>query len=171
MRPRRARDRTCPAHPISVGEVDATEMMQGLWQGGLGERAGCTLDFSDLDMVVVLCPTDQDEGRRVKVARPYPVIEIPLTDSRRDMAYIDELHGLSKKVADVVANEGRCGVFCWQGRNRSGLLTALVLRRLQGWSGRQAMEHIRSYRPEALDTASGVFEEYLAGLPAYRPRT
>jgi hypothetical protein len=163
----RRRARRCPVAPISVADVDSTEMADGLWQGGLGTHAGCPIAFSDLHHAVVLCPTDQDQGRRVVVLWPAP-IKIPLLDSKSDLKRIGELLDLASRLASRIDGGENIGIFCWQGRNRSGLLTALTLRKLKGWSGREAMEHIQRLRPEALDTQSGAFEEYLDRLA--RPR-
>lgn len=162
---RERRARRCPTTPISVFDVDATEMADGLWQGGLGAKRGCLLEFYDLDEVVVLCPTDSDEndGQRVKVLAPDPTT-MSLVDHKRDLLRKEELQKLASKLVRKIKDGKNVGIFCWQGRNRSGLLTAMVLRKLNGWSGLEAMEFIKSRRPDALDTESGAFEEYLADL-------
>jgi hypothetical protein len=58
-------------------------------------------------------------------------------------------------------------VHCWGGRNRSGLSIALALRRLYGWTGQEALDYVRSRRPQALQNL--VFASYLATLPAPPP--
>lgn len=51
---------------------------------------------------------------------------------------------------------------CRGGRNRSGLLSALVARRVLRVSGAEALDLVRRQRPNAL--ANGAFEAYLMGL-------
>lgn len=60
------------------------------------------------------------------------------------------------KVADKVATlldspyEGIALVHCWGGRNRSGLLNAMILMKLYGWDGAFCYEYIRTMRPNSL---------------------
>ena len=54
-------------------------------------------------------------------------------------------------------------VMCHAGRNRSGLLTALTLRQLDGISGEQALSRVRAARPRAVANPS--FAAYLEDLP------
>jgi ADP-ribosyl-[dinitrogen reductase] hydrolase len=51
-----------------------------------------------------------------------------------------------------------------EGRNRSGLVTALLLCRLTGCSGAEAMARVRAARPGMLSNRT--FAAYLADLPA-----
>lgn len=154
----------CPVGGISIFDVDATEIMPGLFQGGLGRNAGCRLAFRDLDMAVVLCSTDVlDDGRKVEVIAP-PPLRLGLLDSKRDLSRLPEIRRIVSKIVAKLKRNQRVGVFCWEGRNRSGLVTALTLRRVHGISGQEAVDWIRSLRHNALCTESGAFEKYLASL-------
>jgi hypothetical protein len=55
-------------------------------------------------------------------------------------------------------------VHCRMGKSRSGLLNALVVMRLQGISGHDAVALVRKQRPGAL--GNNVFTAYLESLPA-----
>jgi protein-tyrosine phosphatase len=46
--------------------------------------------------------------------------------------------------------DGVALVHCWGGRNRSGLLNAMILMKLYGFDGNSAYEHIRTMRPNSL---------------------
>ena len=57
-------------------------------------------------------------------------------------------------------------IHCVAGRNRSGLIGALVVRELHNWTGEEAMDWTRRCRPRAIDNA--YFEAFLQSLG--RPR-
>lgn len=152
---------------MSVAEV-ASQITDGLWQGGLGPWAGCPVAFNDIEIAVVLCSTDRDDdNRKVRVMFPDPVT-MNLLDSKSDLKHGPELKRMAKHLAKAHHDGANIGIFCWQGRNRSGLLTALTLREITGCSGLDAIHHIRSCRPEALDTESGAYERWLAAMPPKR---
>jgi len=161
--------------PISIRRMDATEVYPNLWQGGLHEFAGWSASphsvrptlvaFSDLDRAVVLAP---DVG--VLIVSP-PAKVLPLDDSgdvQRDMAHLAEASAAADRVAAHLAAGRRVGVFCRAGRNRSGLVAALAIRRLTGWTGAQAMQRVKQLRPFALTNEH--FARYLASLPTPQHR-
>lgn len=89
-------------------------------------------------------------------------IHLPIPDSRiRDVL---GLESLAMELASAI-EQGPLTVvtMCNAGRNRSGLLSALIVRELTGLPGWAAMDLVRKERPEAL--ANPYFEEYLASLP------
>lgn len=53
-------------------------------------------------------------------------------------------------VARAIAADKRVLVTCWQGRNRSGLVCALALKRLYRWDPRACIAAVRAARPNAL---------------------
>jgi protein-tyrosine phosphatase len=55
-------------------------------------------------------------------------------------------------------------VTCWAGRNRSGLVTAIALHKLTGFSGVQCVRIIRKARPLALTNLQ--FRAAIKALPA-----
>jgi len=80
-----------------------------------------------------------------------------------DMAIMDVL-------VDGVVRLIRLGhkvlVHCHKGKSRSGMFDALVVMRLLGISGAEAVDLVRRQRPGALHNA--VFAAYVQGLPAPR---
>ena len=105
----------------------------------------------------------------VSVWRPYPWLKkrvqfyyhCPLPDGRNIpfeqlLPLVDALTVRLKAGAHMV-------VACHAGRNRSGLVNALLVRQWYGLSGKEAMSWVRNRRLRAL--ANPVFEEYLQGLP------
>lgn len=71
---------------------------------------------------------------------------------------------LAFDLAQVIRKGKAVLVQCRAGRNRSGLLAALVVREVKGCSGREALEHVRRMRPNAI--ANPHFETYLRELDA-----
>ncbi|MHB8732958.1 MAG: protein-tyrosine phosphatase family protein [bacterium] len=76
--------------------------------------------------------------------------------------------GILNTLVDTVVRLIRLGhtvlVHCHMGKNRSGLLNALVAMQILGISGAAAVELVRRRRPDALGNA--VFTAYLRSLPA-----
>jgi len=123
-----------------------------------GDAMAAALDAGRFD-VLVLCakeiprvPGDAPPGVRVIDAR------IDDGELSPDEARVAE------QAASAVLKELAYGrkvlVTCFAGRNRSGLVSALVLKRL-GWPGAAAVEKVRSARRNALTNES--FVRYLAG--------
>jgi hypothetical protein len=73
------------------------------------------------------------------------------------------LLGLAAQLAEEIELGGRVVTMCNAGRNRSGLLSALIVRELSGVPGSAAMEFVRHQRPNAL--ANPHFEAFLRSLP------
>lgn len=69
---------------------------------------------------------------------------------------------LSYRMAERIREGQRILVHCNAGRNRSGLVCALIVRELWGISGSEALEYVRKKRPRAVDNPH--FEEYLRSL-------
>ena len=67
-------------------------------------------------------------------------------------AEIANMEKLADKVVVLLDKpyEGRALVHCWGGRNRSGLLNAMILMKLYGYDGNTAYEYIRIMRPNSL---------------------
>ena len=59
---------------------------------------------------------------------------------------------------------GAVVIHCRAGRNRSGLLSALVVRELLRIDGARALAHVQQARPRAI--ANEAFADYLKELPA-----
>lgn len=160
---RRKRPR-CPVGQVSIYEADATEIVRGLWQGGLGEFDGCGLvAFHDLDFAVHAAPdlnVDIDEPETRTIAMD------DSGDRRRDLGPIKRASAIALQVANRVRGGARVGVFCRQGRNRSGVIVAMAIRHLCRISGEEAMHLVQDMRPGSLDNEH--FEEHLRSLRSPR---
>ncbi len=79
---------------------------------------------------------------------------------------LDQARWAGQVVAERVLAQERTLVTCWQGRNRSGLVVALAVRRLLGVTGGEALTIVRMRRPGAL--TNDHFARLLQELPAPR---
>jgi len=85
---------------------------------------------------------------------------LPIADGKDwDQAMV---MALSYRLAERIRQGERILVHCNAGRNRSGLVCALIVRELWGISGSEALEYVRMKRPRAVDNPH--FEEYLRSL-------
>jgi len=75
----------------------------------------------------------------------------------------EDLLYLGRWYAHWVSQGGRVLTMCNAGRNRSGLLSALIVRELGGIPGAAAMKIVRDARPNAI--ANPHFVKFLEGLP------
>ncbi len=150
--------------------IDAHRLMSRLWQGS-APRSGRTLYALGFD-VLVLCAEElqtQDQFSEAGINPPPSLNEVgvylcPLDDFKLSAREA----GLATKAAIELAALHRRGkrllVTCAQGRNRSGLVSALTIRLLTGCTGRTAADHVRVVRPNSL--TNPWFRAYLDDLPA-----
>ncbi len=75
----------------------------------------------------------------------------------------DMLNKLADRLFQRIMEGKKVLIHCNAGRNRSGLVSALVVRRYFSVSGQQALNYVRRRRPRAI--ANPHFEVYLEGLP------
>ncbi len=89
---------------------------------------------------------------------------VPMGDSRSGL---EKNAGGLLSLAAILAQHIREGhvalVHCNAGRNRSGLLNALIARYYFGTSGKDALDLVREIRPNAIATQA--FEDFLKDLP------
>ena len=128
--------------------LDATPIYRGLYQGGKppGPASLLRAGFPRL----VLCAREiQPAGEEL---RPLRYLRVPLQDdpttplSDRDWR---RAMGAACSVARYVAAGERVLVTCAQGRNRSGLVTAIALHVLTRWPPDECIAFIRRRRPNA----------------------
>ena len=126
----------------------AHKILEGLYQGGM-PPGGPGLKDAGID-VLVLC------AREWQDASQYEGIEVilaPGDDDRRPhrlLNFIDTWKNAGRLVAERV-KAGKCVlVTCMQGLNRSGMVDAIAVRELTGWSGKRIVKHIQDSRPGAL---------------------
>lgn len=62
----------------------------------------------------------------------------------------DELNKMARNLTRRIQAGESVLVHCWGGRNRSGLLNAMILMKLYGYDGNTAYEYIRIMRPKSL---------------------
>lgn len=145
-----AKAKRCPVAPISINEMDATKIAPRLWQGGLEEFDGCQIAIGGVDLVVDLTSDDTT----VRILWP-DTIEYPLEDEANDLNHVSKLNVLAARLARVIRKGERVAIFCRQGRNRSGLLSGLVLRKLYKWKGEKIVDHLKARRADALEGGGG----------------
>lgn len=142
-------------------------IMPGLYQTGYVDtidrdlKLG-TLRAAGITMVINLARrVDEDLRSSTRIVRYY---HLPIADGK-DLPSMVGLDRLADLAADHI-RAGRGGVLvqCQAGRNRSGLLNALIVRQLNGCTGAEAVAVVRAGRRSAL--VNPQFAAYLAGLPA-----
>jgi protein-tyrosine phosphatase len=122
------------------------------------ELSALLVALRPVDMVVSLVGREIPEVReRVELYTVYPI-----PDAGLSLAAEVRLNELADDAATVIALGGKVLINCNAGRNRSCLLAALTLTKLNGWSGEQAMAFVRERRPNAL--ANPMFEKYLRSV-------
>lgn len=137
--------------------MDATCIIPGLYQGSVpfpGSKLAargfhtlvlCAKEYQPPSVIysgikVIHAPND-DNGK-------------PITSSELQIAI-----KAASMVAKDVANGKNVLVTCMQGRNRSGLVTAISLVKLTGMSGKQAVRLVKNRRQNAL--TNPVFCQFL----------
>jgi protein-tyrosine phosphatase len=137
----------------SLHQLDATCIGPRLYQGS-APNSGSALRNARFTLVVLCAKEYQPSSERFPGVH---VLHVPFDDSLTPS--IGELRAAAA-AADTVAREirngGRVLVTCMAGRNRSGLVTAMALVALNGWTGDQAARHIQALRPNALTNTAFV---------------
>lgn len=123
----------------------------------------CIDDWSLLEeheiSVVIDLEGDLDSGCPTNPGKMLYVY-LPIYDE--ELPDLHKLHAVAGLAASMVRSGRRVLSHCGMGFNRSALLAGLVLV-MNGMSGADAVQHLRSRRPGAL--FNEVFAEYLASLP------
>lgn len=137
-----------------------TEMVPGrVWQGG------CPVDFTwvrQSGVTAVVDLADADTHPPVGATDDLVYVKVPLVDGD-DLPEVRLVMRLAHLVAGLAENGHRVLVHCTFGRNRSGLLTALVVRELLDLSGAEALDHVRRHRQGAVNNEA--FARWLRSLP------
>lgn len=135
-----------------------TKIVTGLFQSGypLGNPADAGFD------VLVLCAAEHQPD-----AENFPGVEVvhaPMFDEQIDLEIIERASIAASQVADLIRDGAKkVLVTCALGRNRSGLVTGLILHDLYELSGEEAVLLIQNKRKHALTNES--FAEFLRELP------
>lgn len=92
----------------------------------------------------------------------YMYINIPVPDGVEGLQRIDDMHLVADMVAYSLLDGHSAIVHCYGGRNRSGLVNALIVRRYYGVTGAEALKIVREAREDSLSTQT--FVDYLLSL-------
>lgn len=128
-------------------KLDYNFIAPGIYQGSKPHNS--SLVRNDKFSLLILSAVEfQPPKERFKGVN---VINAPLRDC---YDITDEEMLCALQCADLVKNEvnsgGKCLITCYMGWNRSGLITALSLMKIYKMSGKQAVDHVRSMRKNAL---------------------
>ena len=137
--------------------VDASQITPLIWQGGYPARMR---GFGAL----VLCARELQE--RPPCAADVRLIRAPMDDTddpASQPAICRTAIEAARRVLDEISEGRTVLVTCAQGRNRSGLATALAILQLYGVSGAEALEIVRRARPRALTNPA--FADFLERIP------
>jgi len=144
-----------------VSDLDANEIIAGLWQGSMpmpGDRVA-RAGF----LALVLCAEEYQPA-----PRDYPGVAIIYAPNDDTFAITEKQWKTAVRagqtVAGLVGRRRRVLVTCQMGLNRSGLVSALAVRELTGCSGLDAATLVQNRRRKALCNTH--FVEMLAKLPA-----
>jgi protein-tyrosine phosphatase len=137
--------------------IDAHRITSCLWQGA-NPPQGAALHAAGVN-VLVLCAMEHQAP-----AHAYPgvdVIRAPMDDSS---VVPQQIAMSAARLATTRCCRGqRVLIACNQGRNRSGLVSALVLWNLGYGTGKRCADRVRGRRPGALTNSA--FYAWLAKLP------
>jgi len=135
----------------------ANKIIDGLYQGGF-PPGGDGLYKAGIN-VLVLCAKEHQDASFYEGVQ---VILAPGDDDRRPhrlARFIDGWKEAGRQTAAHVKAGNTVLVTCMQGLNRSGLVVALALRELTGWSGQRIVDHIQQHREGAL--FNDTFAQYI----------
>ncbi len=145
---------------------EMTQVAPRLWQGS---RPQSWTDLKGVLGVDVLVLAAQEHHPADYVFPGVKVLYAALDDSGPPPteAELADAEAVATLAATRYVRGDRLLITCYMGRNRSGLITALVLVRAHGLTGKQAVRAVQAARPEALSNA--YFRRYLEGQTQSRP--
>lgn len=133
--------------------LDADKIIPGLWQGsypGYG-RSGAMDEVEKYFDILVLCA---DELHMIGRDADFPkltIMRVGLDDREPPRkGDLEKAEAMAEKVAIAYRSGKRVLVTCAAGLNRSGLVTALALRLINGKSGNECADIVQSARKDAL---------------------
>lgn len=127
-------------------KLDADEVAPGIWQGAL-PPPGAAVSQAGFNMLV-LCAREHQlpsvyfhDVDVVHAPNDDSVAYGPLTREKLKLAL-----QAARRASKVVKAGQRVLVTCAQGMNRSGLVSALTMHLLHGWSGERCIQQVRKRR-------------------------
>lgn len=143
--------------PVPVWEILPGQLLQSSkWHGRSRQAKWDAFGHYRLTQIYALAPTKADPDLS---EWPDRYTHRPIPDGLLKV----DLLPVSAELAQHIWDGGTVLTMCNAGRNRSGLLSALIVRELSGLPGWAAMEAVRHHRPNAI--ANPHFEEFLRSLP------
>lgn len=130
--------------------LDADEILPGLYQGS-GPPPGDAVQRCGFDLLVLAA-----EEYQPAMFFGVGVIRMSLQDANLTIGEWLDANLVAADVAKAVRAGKKVLVTCYAGINRSGLVTALAVHALTGWSGDQIVKHIRQCRDGALSNEAFV---------------
>jgi protein-tyrosine phosphatase len=132
--------------------MDVTHLAERLWIGAFDASL-----LSRFDVVVMCAPLRNEERAPCAKLRYFPFADDIQEPSLTELQTI----GAASTLVASLFRSGEVVVACREGKNRSGLVAALALRRAYGWTGEQARDFVRKRRPGAI--YNWHFEQLLLG--------
>lgn len=141
---------------LILADIDADRILPHLYQGAHPPEGPILRQFG-FD-ALVLCALEHQNcndypGLRIAAA---PMDDCPTVPKKT-------AHAAARFVTMAIRSGQRVYVACHMGLNRSGLVTALAVRELTGWSGRAAARMVQARRAGALSNEH--FLRYVESLP------
>ncbi len=130
-----------------------------LWWSDLPTGAGL-LAGPGIDAIYDVADADSYDADAVQALGRY--VKRPLEDS--DEVPVADVMELRDEILSELQADRTVLVHCTFGKNRSGLLVALVLRSLEDLTGAEALARLRSVRTNAVNNET--FANWLSTLPA-----
>jgi len=148
--------------PFTVYEILPGQLFQRGKLHGLSDKVKVAgLNYYGITTSVALAPTRRDEFLALWLDEGHFYIHTPMADGvLRSEVHLQQL---AKRMATKIEAGERVLTMCNAGRNRSGLLSALIVRELGSIPGAAAMKIVRDARPNAI--ANPHFVKFLEGLP------
>lgn len=116
--------------------------------------------FDKYGIYIVVCLYgDRDEDLSDLLEMYY---YMPIPDGKSAESHYDELLEIAAYAAEWIEDGYAVLSHCHGGRNRAGLMNALIVRELNGWTGKEAMDYVIEVRPNAIATIP--FQEFLKSL-------
>lgn len=137
---------------IKPKNLDVNKIVDGLYQGAW-PPFGDQLAKRGFDVLVLCAEENQHDDLYTNVQ----VILAPGEDDARPQRmelYLPTWIIAAQRAANAVKKGKNVLVTCMAGLNRSGMVTAMTLYLLTGWSGADIVEHVQACRLDALCNAT-----------------
>jgi len=142
-----------------------TEILEGaLWQSDTDARIFAKMRARNIVPAIVIdlqefSATEPPLDAAISYVH-WPIDDGPLPDG-------ETLFALVEAACVFIEHGGRIVTMCAQGRNRSGLVSALIVCGVRRVSGAEAVRHVQGMVPEALSNEE--FVEWLTRIRRRRP--